>query len=179
MILKKLQLIFISLLFSTQIVNCQKIKFSLNRPSLQKIDSFETKNNGVLKTNHSVAYSISKNYFPNSDNFNLAQPISYLRETKPLKTSVQYFYSVPDSIIRLLQYTCNSTSDGVSELNKVFENNAAQFSEILGKKGETKIENEDDLTKKSTVWENEVIYINQFIITSSNTHRVRVLISWK
>jgi len=35
------------------------------------------------------------------------------------------------------------------------------------------------LTQKTTIWENEKIYTKQFMVTGSNTFRVRVLLSWK
>lgn len=178
--MKNLRVVFIILFFSTQIVKSQKINFSLDRPSLQKIDLMESSHGGKLVNfGMQVTFRVSKNYFPNSDSFNLAQPLVYERETQPLKTMVIYYYSIPDSTVRLVEYTCNGTGDKVSQLNKIFEDNAEQFSKGFGNKGTSTSENHEDWTQKTTIWENNVVYIKQFMVTGSYTYRVRVLMSWK
>ena len=167
------------LLYFAQQGLSQKLSFSLNRPDVKKIDSIESANDGKQLNYSGITFSVSKNYFPNSDSFNLAQPVSYRRETQPLKTSIQYYYSTPDNIVRLVEYTWNSSNENIKSLNDIFESNATQFSEMIGNKGMTEIEDHGDWTQKTIIWENEKTYIKQFMVSGSNTFRVRVLLSWK
>lgn len=157
----------------------QKTNFSYARPAVQKIDSIESANAGKLLSYKGITFQVSKNYFPNSDSYNLAQPFFYTRETQPLKTSIEYYFSIPDSIVRLVEYTWNATSDKVSFLTEIFEYNSSQFSKIPGIKSKTEVEDHGDWSQKTTIWETEQVHIKQFMVTGSNTFRVRVLLSWK
>jgi hypothetical protein len=177
--MKKAQLILFIILYFGQFLAGQALKFPYDRPAIQKIDSIELANNGKLLSYKGITFKVSKNYFPNSDDFDLAQPISYARESKPLKTSMQYYYSVPDSIVRLVEYSWNTTSDNASYLNEIFESNSAEFSKLPGIKSKTETENHADWSQKTAIWEDDKIHIKQFMVTGSNTNRVRVLLSWK
>lgn len=166
-------------LYFTQEGFSQKLSFSLNRPDVKKIDSIESANEGKQLNYNGITFTVSKNYFPNSDSFSLAQPISYRRETKPLKTSIEYYYSTPDNIVRLVEFTWNSSNENIKYLNEIFENNAIQFSQMIGNKGKTETEDHGDWSQKTTIWQNEKAYVKQFMVNGSGTYRVRVLLSWK
>ena len=177
--MKKYNFLILLLLFFAQQVSSQKINFSLDRPGRKQIDSIESANNGKILNYGGITFKVSSNYFPNSDSFNLAQPISYRRETQPLKTSVEYYYSTPDDIIRLVEFTWNGTSETSKHLNEIFENNATQFSKVIGNNGNTTTEDHGDWTQKTSIWQNDKVYIKQFMVNGSDTFRVRVLLSWK
>ena len=168
------------MLFLNIVTFGQKSNFTFSRPSVNDIDSIEISHDGHAFTyNSNISFQISSNYFPNSDKFNLGQPIASNRKTEPTKTLVNYYYSLPDSTIRLIEYTWNQSKENSQLLETLFEDNSKYFSSFFSNNGITTSEDHGDWTQKATVWENDSTYIKQFMVVGSGTFRVRLLISWK
>lgn len=175
-----MHIIFLATCFSIISLHAiaQESKLQFENPRFSEIQSIE-QTEGGRKYTYSFAISVSKNYFPNSDNFNLAAPVIYFRNTYPLKTEVDYFYSLPDSIVRLKEYTWNSSNSTIDSLKVLFEKNKETISTYLKDNGTTTFEDHTTWTQKTIIWENETTYVKQFMVIGSSTYRVRVLVSWK
>ncbi|MFZ1799165.1 MAG: hypothetical protein WAU24_04820 [Chitinophagaceae bacterium] len=156
----------------------QHVDFTLNRPKIFSIDSIEKSKKGELFET-SISITVSKDYFPNADKFNLANPLIYFRNGEIFNLETNYYYSLPDSIIRLVSYSWDGSPKMVNYLNTLFESNSNIFTQYFGLKGEEKNEHHDTWDLKSLTWQNDSVYVNQFFVTSQSTNRVRVLISWK
>src|SRR5258705_272036 len=112
-------------------VNAQQFAMKTIRPLIGEIAVLEAKEGGkVFSYGANIRFSVSKGYFPGADQYNLDNPLTWFR-TVPFKIQVQYYYSLPDSIIRLTEYTLNN-SDTVL-LNKVYTNNSQQLTKEIGK----------------------------------------------
>jgi len=157
----------------------QSSMFTIDRPSIRDIDSIESANNGKTFSYTGITFSVSKGYFPNSEKFSLGQPINSNRLTTPIKTTLSYYYSLPDSIISLIEYSWDVSMKDSSLLAGIFENNSKQFYRLFSNAGKTETEDHGSWTQKTTIWEDQRKYIKQFIVIGSYTYRVRVLISWK
>ena len=171
----------ISLLFLANIfvaANCQKDQFMLVRPSLNTIDSIEKNNNGE-KFEFSFSIKVSKDYFPGADKFNLANPFVYFRKHEIFSLEMNYFYSIPDSIVRLISYSWGGSQKSSSQLSSLFEENSVYFNKYFGTNGEFKSEKHEDWEQKSLTWQNDLVHVHQFFVSGQTTNRVRVLISWK
>jgi len=156
----------------------QQKDFLLKRPLLRSVDSIEHANKGE-EFNASFKISVSGNYFPNADKFNLAGPRIFFRKGNSFTIEMNYYYSIPDSIIRLVSYSWEGDPKRTAELNSLFENNATFFSGYFKQPGEIKNEPHDTWSQKSVTWQNDIVYVNQFMVWGQTTNRVRVLISWK
>lgn len=168
--------IIVTLLFST--TYAQDYDFPIHRPLLSSIDSIEKAAKGE-KFDAPFMISVSKNYFPNADKFDLANPLIFFRKDSPFQLEMNYYYSLPDNVIRLVSYSWDGNSKQTDHLNSLFEKNAKYFTGYFGKSGEIKNEVHDTWTQKSLTWQNELVHIYQFMVTGQGTNRVRVLISWK
>lgn len=157
----------------------QSLKFTIERPSIRDIDSIESANKGKTFNYTGITFSVSKGYFPNSEKFNLGQPINSNRLTNPAQTQLSYYYSLPDSTIRLIEYSWDVTMNESSLLDSIFEINSRGFYDLFSNAGKTQIEDHGSWTQKTTIWEDQRKYIKQFMVKGSYTYRVRVLISWK
>lgn len=173
---KFVTLTIVTLFFS--ITYAQDYNFLLQRPLLNSIDSIEKVEKGE-KFEAPFTISVSKNYFPNADKFDLANPLIFFRKENPFRLEMNYYYSVPDNVVRLISYSWDGNSKQTDKLNSIFEKNAEYFSSHFGKKGEIKNEIHDTWSQKSLTWQNDIVHIHQFMVTGKNTNRVRVLISWK
>ena len=156
----------------------QKNEFLLIRPLLSSIDSIEKANNGEI-FHTSFTISVSKDYFPNADKFHLANPLIFFRKGKIFNTEMNYYFSLPDSAIRLVSYSWNGSQKLTEDLNYLFETNASYFSKYFGQGGEIKNETHETWTQKTIIWENTIVHVKQFMVLGQGTYRVRVLISWK
>lgn len=170
------------LLITTMLISffsySQEKDFLLLRPLLNSIDSIEMANKGE-EFEATFKISVSSNYFPNAAKFNLANPLIYFRKTGIFNTEMNYYYSVPDSIIRLVSYSWDGNAALSGKLNSLFENNSTYFAKYFGQTGEIKNETHDTWTQKSLTWQNDTVYVYQFMVSGQRTNRVRVLISWK
>lgn len=177
--MKQLSFTLILSLYLSISAHSQSTVFTIDRPLIRDIDSIELVNSGKTFSYTGITFSISKDYFPNSEKFNLGQPINSNRLTTPIKTKLSYYYSLPDSIIRLIEYSWDATIKDTSLLANIFENNSKQFSSSFSNTGKTTMENHENWTQRTTIWEDQSKYIKQFMVLGSYTYRVRVLISWK
>ena len=171
------------LVFAISILNflisySQEKNFLLNRPLLSAVDSIEKVYKGE-EFKPTFTISVSKDYFPNADKFDLATPLIFFRQGNTFSTEMNYYFSLPDSTIRLISYSWDGNLKLYDELNALFETNADYFSEYFGHSGEIKNETHDTWAQKSLTWENDIVHVYQFMVSGKNTNRVRVLISWK
>lgn len=158
-------------------LHAQEFDFKTNHFSINEIDSVEKQAGGKRQDLGShIRFTISKNYFPGADKYSLANPITFFRGD-PLRLVVQYYYSLPDGIIRLAEFTLNRADTAL--LKKVFNNNASKLTGEFGNPVSDKNEQHDTWWGETTIWENGNTHIEQFIIIGSGTYRVRVLVSWK
>jgi hypothetical protein len=171
--------IFFIFLFVSSCALGQIKDISIGRPALKAVDSIERANHGKITVYNGITFSVSSGYFRASDNFHLGQPIISIRETTPRRVILNYYYSLPDSVIRLIEYTWNGSSEEINKLNDIFELNVKHFSTLFANKGSTKQEDHDTWSQKTITWENDHSYVQQFMVTGGGTYRVRVLISWK
>ena len=172
-------LLFFIFLCTNICVVGQANDISVGRPTLNAVDSIEQANNGKITSSTGITFSISSGYFPGSDNFHLGQPIISIRETTPIKVILNYYYSLPDSAIRLIEYTWNASAEERNELNDIFEINAKHFSKLFANDGSIKQEDHGSWSQKTITWENDQNYVEQFMVIGAGTYRVRVLVSWK
>ncbi|HLO38908.1 MAG TPA: hypothetical protein VK173_10465 [Lacibacter sp.] len=158
--------------------NGQGRTFSLSRPIVTQIDSIEKENGGKLfKT--SIQFGVSKNYFPNADKYDLENPFIYFRNEQPFNLEMSYYYSLPDSIVRLLSYSWDGNTATSQKLSELFDENTKILSALFGSAGNEKKEQHESWGQRSIIWENKTVYVNQFQVYGQTTNRVRVLISWK
>lgn len=177
--MKQFKLVVLITLICTTCVCSQPVNFSFNRPAVKNLDSIEAANNGKTFVYEGITFGLSKNYFPGSDNFKLGQPINSNRLPGATSIQVSYYYSLPDSIIRLAEYTWNLAKQNINQLDEIFNANGKLFSNKVGSEGETTFEDHGTWNQKTTIWQNGDLYIKQFMVKGSGTYRVRVLISWK
>jgi|GEM_PF-2470895 len=152
--------------------------FSLQRPAIYLIDSIEKKNNGI-RIYPSYTIGVAKDYFPNADKFKLGQPLVFTRDTSKLMTQVTYFFSVPDSTVRLIEYSWNATGKGQNTISQLFGSNKTLLSKHFKDKGAEIERKEDTWSQKNIIWENDSTYAKQFMLIQGKPTRTRVLISWK
>jgi len=165
-------------LCSAYISLAQAKNFSLTRPAINEIVSIEKSNGGKLFET-SIHFSVSKDYFPNADKFQLGNPFIYFREGRLFNLELNYYYSLPDSIIRLVSYSWNGSKETSDELTNIFNENAKIFSALFGLAGLENNEKHDGWDGRNIIWENDTVYVKQFQVISQSTNRVRVLLSWK
>ena len=161
--------------------NAQKPHFNLEKPSYDSVFKIEKSNGGQIKT-YSYSISVSKDYFPNAANYHLANPLVFIRKNKDFYLNVSYYYSLDDSIVRLIEYSWDLKSSKTKILYKLFNRNKRTISEYFKNQGlETKrIKNdENDWDGSTIIWEDDKRYVKLFLINGQRTYRVRVLISWK
>jgi hypothetical protein len=159
----------------------QQVDFMFERKPLSIVDSLEAKAGG--KTfNYNYQISLAKDYVSGISGFQLANPKVYIRDFNPFNGNASYFFSLPDSTLRLVEYNWDGNKQNEDELRKLFNNNkefiAAQIQNQHPQFKETNT-SEDDWVGLNDNWETDKMYINQFIILGAGTYRVRVNISWK
>lgn len=175
--MKYSSIIIICFVLTPTVLTAQQFEMQTKRPLVNQLAGIELKAGGKLENYPSyIRYSVSKNYFPGADKYNLDNPQMWLRAA-PLKMQVEYYYSLPDSIVRLTEYTLNNAD--TSLLKTVFNNNTVRLTAELGKPAEETKEEHEDWWQKNVIWDNNGIYVKQFMVIGSGTYRVRVLISWK
>ena len=180
--MRKLIVILILIITSctSKKINHEKLNltYQLIRPKLKSSISDENKVNSAKK---SVEYtiSLSKEYFPEVDKYNFAQPIIYKRKNQSLNTEVSYFFTESDSIVRLIEYSWDRkrNSDSISDL---FKYNNKILNKFFRKKGTENYQTYDWGWQKITSWENDSVYVYQFIFGKEKTaKRTRVIVRFK
>jgi len=179
--MKALQSLLLLLIFiascKTNVQKPLRVNLDFHRPALNSIDSIENANNGI-RIYKPYKISVSKDYFPNADKFNLGIPLIFLRDTSTLRTAVTYFFSEPDSLIRLVEYSWNSTGRSENEVERLFRHNDSTITSQLNKSGIQTIDNQDTWSQVTKIWNNDSIYVEQFMVIQGTPGRTRVLVSW-
>jgi len=170
------RLIIIFLFFVTSVVVCgQKIKFQYERINLRTIDSIEVAQN-ARRFEYDYSIGVSKDYFPNRENYNLAQPIVYRKSIKNFQFETSYYYSLPDSTIRLVEYWWEDTLSSKKHILELLKKNNMQMFKHFNYYG--KFYKGSFQKSEKVIWEDKSVHIEEFY-TTEMLHRLRVLISWK
>ncbi|MEJ8840892.1 hypothetical protein WG954_00760 [Lacibacter sp. H375] len=152
------------------------VNLIFTRPAFVKIDSIELANNG-LRIYAPYKISVSKNYFPNADKFRLGTPLLFVRDTSTISTAVTYFFSEPDSVIRLVEYSWNRGKDK-NEIERLFNFNDSAISKQLRNQGIKTLNKKDTWSQVTKIWTSDSVYVKQFMLIEGAPSRTRVLISW-
>ncbi|NML70399.1 hypothetical protein HHL23_11375 [Chryseobacterium sp. RP-3-3] len=116
-------------------IEFEQIKFS-------DIKKIEKTNNGIQYTKP-FNIGLSKEYFPDLDQYEFDQPLIFRRDTANLDTEVSYFFTKNDSIVRLIEYSWNQDETKTPFIDKLYKFNKNNISKKLSKKGEEKSEKID------------------------------------
>jgi hypothetical protein len=99
---------------------------STNNLRLRDALGYEKKIGSVDKTpNHHI--SIGTGIYPNENNYELATPQTFLRDAGYFDTQVRYYYSTPDSSVRVILYEWNKKDLKTFETKKELENKFNEF----------------------------------------------------
>jgi hypothetical protein len=153
-------------------------QYQLTRPTLQEIPAIEKRMRGK-KVDYNFNITVSKNYFPGAAAYVLANPYVYHRPGSNGKEEVSYFYSQQDKVVRLIEYSFDKPAKDSSLLKQFFASNDSYFSGFFDKPATTFHEVQDNWWQKIQTWENNLVFVKQFIVIGAGTYRVRVLVSWR
>ena len=147
--------------------------------------------------------SLSKSIYPLVDKYKIARPVIIQRmQTGFLPLYTEYFYSVPDSIIRYISYDWERDKYGnffkkqemwkeeskkLKEYNSEYEKIISNLIKQLGEPTthDTKPQKTEsssgrgDYLSRNTVWETDDYYSNLNMIFESMTYRIRWYYYWK
>ncbi len=172
-------LTIVSIIFcKTQKTTVVQTNFWFKRPQLSEIVSIEQQSGGtrIYKT---FKIGVVKDYFPDAEMFSLAQPLLYLRDTSTVGTSITYFFSEPDSLVRLVEYSWDASRGKHNLIESLYESNKTSISKSLQKEGNETTEIHDEGSEKTIVWQRDSVHIKQFMLIEGKPSRTRALISWK
>ena len=149
--------------------------FNFEKITVQSIEKLQ-QNENAQKVTYDYPIGVSQDYFPNRRNYSLAQPIIFTKKDKTFQRETSYYFSKPDSVVRLIEYQWDGTdSTTEEEFYQIIEQNKSHISKHFKKPG---IETKATETKAAkSIWENESVYVQQFFIPG--LVRIRVLVSWK
>jgi hypothetical protein len=168
------QSLIICLLFYLPVFGfAQRFNFKQRKASAIGLLQNEDK---AKKVTYNYSIGVAEDYFPNRRKYRLAQPINFVKEDRTFQYQTAYYFSEPDSIIRLIEYQwegTDSTTD--TAFNLVVEKNKALVSCFFKSKGQDYPATETKSAK--TVWDNKTVHVEQFFIPEML--RIRVLVSWK
>jgi len=170
--------LLVSFIASASCGYAQLEQYQLTKPSLHEVPSIEKKMRGK-KVDYNFNVTVSKNYFPGAASFNLANPLVYYRPATNGRVEVSYFYSQPDRVVRLIEYSFDKPASDSTLLKQFFTANENYFGNWFKKRGSVTTEVHDNWWQQLEVWENDTVYVKQFIVVGDATYRVRVLVSWK
>jgi hypothetical protein len=156
-----------------------KINLHLSRPALNDIASIEGSSGGI-PIRKSYKISVAKDYFPNADKYDLADPILFIRDTANIKTLVSYYFTKEDSIVRLVSYSWDYSNKRHNYIEDIFNHNQKAISQALKNTGRLIEEKEDWWWQKTIIWDTRKVHVKQFMFGGEEEpHRTRVLVSWK
>jgi hypothetical protein len=168
------QLLIIFLAFLLPIFGVSQ-QFNFKRITTSSIHNLQ-KGQNAKKVIYDHPIGVSDDYFPNRRQFRLAQPICYATEDRTFHFETSYYFSKQDSVVRLIEYQwegSESTSD--AKFNLRVEQNKKLISKLFKQPGKSTAATKTRAAK--TVWENNLVYVEQFYIPAMM--RIRVLVSWK
>ncbi|WP_299628335.1 hypothetical protein [uncultured Tenacibaculum sp.] len=147
----------------------------INYPDIKKIEEI---NNGI-EIGKSSGISLSKSYFPEIDKYEFDQPIIYKRDTTNSSTSVSYFFTKKDSIVRLVEYSWYQNSKKETFIDSLYQINKRRISKILKTNGTETYKKVDYWWQKENHWDNDSIHVFSFIFGIKEGKRTRVIIRYK
>ena len=133
-------------------------KFSFTRPQLSEIAFVEQQSSGT-RIYKSFKIGVAKDYFPDADKFRLGQPLLYLRDTATVGTQITYFFSEPDSLVRLVEYSWDASRGKQNVIEPLYELNKKSITKVLKQHGNETIETHGTWSQKTTVWENDTVHM--------------------
>ena len=167
---------------------------------ISEVITFEKKINPNAKFS-SQNVSLSKDYYPLADKYQVTKPVIVQREPLVyLPLYAEYFYTPGDSILRLVSYDWekerfgnffdkqkmwNEESKKFAIYNKEYERIKTILVEQLGIPTTTDTEAKEESSDRGnyftreTVWETESLYAKLNMIFESMTYRVRLTLYWK
>ena len=149
--------------------------FNFNRIRVSAINSLE-KGSGAKRVFYDYPIGVAGDYFPGREKFALAQPIIYRKKINNFTFETSYFYSRTDSFVRLIEYAWEGTDkSGIPRFYTIVKNNKRKLSAYFGNPGKEIPATE--VKSETAIWENELVYVEQFI--APGLYRIRVLVSWK
>ncbi|PHS62819.1 MAG: hypothetical protein COB12_10405 [Flavobacterium sp.] len=203
--MKKILLIILIVLFQNTFA--QSDFFHFDQIKVNESLEIENKHNS---TEYFPKYtiSISKDYFPNATDYELAQPKVYNRPENIdfIPVQVEYFYTNKDSIVRLIVYNWdtkskashlrdflkqeNDESERFDEYNKEYDSIAKRISKYIGEpeKNQGKIEKKNEegygeSYSRRILWKTEKCNVELILIWAERkgilgTYRIRTKIYW-
>lgn len=196
--ISKLFLLFITSLGLTYAFGQEKIW--IRQTKVSEVVAFEKEINP--KANFlSQNVSLSKDYYPLADKYQVTNPIIVQREPfEYLPVYAEYFYTPNDSILRLASYDWEKDRYGnFFDKQKMWKEEAKKFDTynkeyerikdiVLTQLGTPKAtdtkakEITSDRGKyltRDTLWETDEVYANLNMIFESMTYRIRLTVYWK
>ena len=154
--------------------------FVVMRPKIHDLAAIEKASYGSVHWSKSRSdYAATKGEFPNSEKYIIAQPITSHRKTKPVEVNVYYTYSVPDSIIRVVEYLWYIEDPKDSAIaENLIQFNSKELDRIFNNQGKTD-QNGKGLTGKTTLWQNDNAKVIQSVDALSPGYHVLVRIVWE
>ena len=151
--------------------------YQLEKVKVKNIKKIELKNNGIEEHDNPPT---SQGYFPElNKKYNFSQPIFYTRRNGFLETEVSYYYSKKDNVVRLISYSWDKIKSSDS-VHNVYNQNAKLFSKYFQNKGVIKNIKESTYWEDEIRWENDRIYVFQFILgNKKGAYRTRTIIQLK
>ena len=142
----------------------------------------EKKNSGIKYTKPINNY-LSKDYFPDLDKYDFAQPIIYQRDTLNLNTEISYYFTKNDSIVRLIEYSWNTNWEIKNQkpfIADLYSLNNSFIAKKMKLNSKEEFQKFDNGWRKGKNWENQKINIYSFVLGSDNEgYRTRVIVRQK
>jgi hypothetical protein len=170
----KQSLLFFSLIFCIHQSIAQNFQF--DKVPVKLIDSIES----IAKADkfqYDYPIGVAEDYFPNRTSFKLGQPIVYRKKIDGGKLETSFYYSLPDSTLRLIEYWWEGTSTNKKFGKKILKKGRKQISRHMHSKGIHTLETDNKAEKN--IWKNDSTHVQQFwVLGRDNYYFIRVLISW-
>jgi len=159
-------------------VKIHSTEIIFTQPKFSDIQKIENKNNGIeYKKPYNIG--LSKEYFPEIDKYEFAQPKIYRRDTANLQTQISYFYTKKDSIVRLIEYSWSRSKKQKPFINRLYEFNKKRISKKLAQDGIEKSDKIDYWWQKIIRWDNDSAHIYSFIFGIKEGQRTRIIVRFK
>ena len=159
-------------------VNINKTKFELNKIKISDIEKIEIENKGI-EIFKSYNISLSKEYFPEIENYKFDQPKIYVRDTLNMETTVSYFFTKKDSVVRLIEYSWNQNRKKKLFIDNLYKFNKINISKKIHQNGNEISQKIDGYWQKEIKWDNDSIHIFSFIFGIEKGQRTRVIVRYK
>lgn len=163
-------------------VKIYETNFITAKIKTSEIPKIEKKSNGI-KYLKPINNYLSKDYFPDLDKYDFAQPIIYQRDTLNLNTEISYYFTKNDSIVRLIEYSWNTNWKIKNQkpfIDDLYSLNNSAIEKKMKQNNKEEFQKFDNGWRKSKNWENQKINIYSFILGSENEgYRTRVIVRQK